>query len=436
MILASAERLDIDTSFDLTTYTGRAEIATVIYLLAVFCIGMVCHGETTRRVPRPGQLTLYYLAIAAGGALGSAVVAVVCPVLLNRYLELNAVLVFAYLLAGGVIVTGLSTIDDERKRYLASGCASLLLATGFALVIWAQAYDIQASADIFLRNFYGVASVKTEKSKDGVPVGRVLYNGHINHGYQFLEGPRRYRPNAYYPSGSGVDVAFNLLREQHKPLRVGVIGLGTGTLASFGRSGDSFQFYEIDPKINLLAHKYFTYLEDSKAETRVRLGDARLYLDRQLHTEGDQEFDLLVLDAFSGDAIPVHLLTLEAFRLYVQHINATGILAVHVSNRHLNLAPVVARLAAEVNAWAVLIERGEDGSYSYNAASDWVLVGADPELLLRFHVSGPQAALYRTTQPSLPLSFPEPLPGRLLYDESSSGPLWTDSFSNLLQVLD
>jgi hypothetical protein len=377
---------------------------------------MVCHGETTRHRPRPGQLTLYYLAIAAGGALGTAVVALICPMLLNRYLELNIVLVVSYLLAGGIIVAALAALTEARARYIASGCASLILAAGLALVLGAQLYQLRDRADFRVRNFYGMASVVTEYTKDKVPVGRVLYNGRINHGYQFLKGPRRYRPNAYYASGSGVDIAFSMQHSRGRPLRVGVIGLGTGTLASFGRQGDDFQFYEIDPKIELIARKYFTYLDDSRANVHVRLGDARLSLQRQLAEEGSQQFDLLVLDAFSGDAIPVHLLTLEAFRLYVEHIKHDGILAVHVSNIHLDLAPIVARLGKKVEAHAVLIEREADGAgtMNYQAASDWVLVSGDSSTVLNFDVYGA---------------------GRLLEEEAITGPLWTDSFSNLLHVL-
>jgi hypothetical protein len=408
-----AEQGLLSPRFKLSDYTDRADVSTIVYLAAAFCLCMVCHGETTRHRPRPGQLTLYYLAIAAGGAIGTFIVAVLCPLLLDRYAELNVAMVLGYLLAGGILVASLSTIPQARSRYVASGCASLILAAGLMVVLRAQVSALFDKADVRMRNFYGVSSVVTEHHAS-LPDGRILYNGRIVHGYQFVEGPRRYRPNTYYTTGSGVEIAISMLHSRNRPLRVGVIGLGTGTMACYGRRGDEFQFYEIDPKIDLIAHQYFTYLADSRAECYVRHGDARLYLQRQLATEGKQKFDLLVLDAFSGDAIPMHLLTLEAFQLYVQHVKHDGILAVHVSNRHLDLAPVVARLARAVEAEALHIERSEDGKQNFHAASDWVLVSGDPSLILNFDVYGV---------------------GRLLDDDSDLGPLWTDSVSNWLQVL-
>lgn len=403
--------------FDLTSYTGDARYETAAYLMAFFCVAMICHGETARRKPDAGNLTLYFLMISLGGALGSGFVALVCPYVFDRYYELNAGLVLGYLLGAAVLVIGIQQSQwDGFKRTLVTAVVTLALSMGLAVVVLAQLSEIKTGYDIQLRNFYGVASVKTEFSDRGNAVGRVLYNGKINHGYQFLKGPRRYQAHSYYAEGSGVDTAFDLLYARQKPIRIGVIGLGTGNLAAFARKGDSIQFYEIDPKILRLANEYFTYLEDTPADAKVNMGDARLTLERQLEKEGSQEFDILVLDAFSGDAIPVHLLTLQAMNVYRDHLKPDGILAVHVSNRHLNLAPVVARLAKEVDASAVLIEREETGgNYSYNAASDWVLVTGDRTLLSDPLVMGL---------------------GELLDEPKEQGPLWTDSFSNLWQVLD
>jgi SAM-dependent methyltransferase len=344
-------------------------------------------------------------------------VALLCPYIFNRYYELSIALVLGYLTAGAVIVAAVHEwLIKSDWRFMGNSLTSAILAGGLALVIWAQIGESYKDYDVQVRNFYGVASVKTEYSAKGNPVGRVLYNGKINHGYQFLKGERRYRPNSYYAAGSGVDVAFNVLRERDLPLDVAVIGLGTGTLAAHGRKGDKFQFYEIDQKIADLARTQFTYLADTPAQVDVRMGDARLFLQDQLDKEGSQKFDLIVLDAFSGDAIPVHLLTLEAFILYRQHLRPNGILAVHTSNRHLKLPPVVARLANEIEASAVLIEREEDdNNYSYNAASDWVLVSADPSVIHDPMVAGL---------------------GRLLDEEAKTGPRWTDAFSNLWEVLD
>jgi hypothetical protein len=401
----------------LTQYTDRADVEIGIYLLALFCVAMICHGETTRLKPPAGRLTLFYLAISAGGALGSASVAILCPLLFNGYYELGIAIVVGFVLASVVLVQAIQVaIPRPKPRMIAGGLASLLLACGLVFVISSQTQALRPEGDFQVRNFYGTAQVKTDLTDDGEPFGRVLYNGQINHGYQFLHGRQRYEPNSYYALGSGVDLAFHVLRERGKPLRVGVIGLGTGTLAAFGQKGDDFQFYEIDPKIERIAREYFTYLEDSPATTHVRLGDARLYLQQQLATSGPQNFDLLVVDAFSGDAIPVHLLTLQAFDLYREHIRRPGgILAIHVSNRHLNLQPVVARLAEELEASAVLIEREDPGEHSYNASSDWILV------------TGDQATL---ADPVL-VAFGERLDGKF-----PKAPRWTDSFSNLWQVME
>jgi SAM-dependent methyltransferase len=240
----------------------------------------------------------------------------------------------------------------------------------------------------------------------------VLYNGQINHGFQFLD-ERRFEPTSYYANGAGVELALRVLRDAHpdRPLKVAVIGLGTGTMAAHGLENETFVFYEIDPKILRIANEYFTYLEDSAAKTSVIMGDARLQLAAH---EQPQQYDLIVVDAFSGDAIPVHLLTLEAFALYKKHLAPNGILAVHTSNRHLRLSPVTARLADATGWSSVLIVNSDDDSAD-QAASDWVLVTgsefvlADPEVMLR---------------------------GEVLTNKHEDAPLWTDTFSNLRQVMD
>lgn len=401
----------------LTEYTDRADVEIGIYLLALFCVAMICHGETTRRKPPAGRLTLFYLAISAGGALGSASVALLCPLLFNGYYEQGIAIVAGYVVAGVVLVQAIQVaIPQPKSRAIAGGLASLVLTAGLLFVVSAQVQSLRPEGDFQVRNFYGTAQVKTEYTEDDEPFGRVLYNGQINHGYQFLQGKRRREPNSYYAVGSGVDLAFHVLRERGQPLRVGVIGLGTGTLAAFGQAGDDFQFYEIDPKIERIAREHFTYLADTPATTHIRLGDARLYLQQQLATSGPQQFDLLVVDAFSGDAIPVHLLTLQAFDLYREHIRRPGgILAIHVSNRHLNLQPVVARLAQEINASAVLVERDEVGGQSSDAASDWILISGDEMTL---------------ADPTL-VAFGQRLDGKF-----PKAPRWTDSFSNLWQVME
>jgi hypothetical protein len=413
-IVRVCERLRITSTFDLTKYTERIDVQVIIYLVALFCTVMVCIGETTLRKPAAGRLTLFYLVISAGGALGTAIVVMLCPLVFVRYYELNVALSMSFVVAGAVIVTQMQrALDKSNARYLIIGAASVFLATGLIFVIAAQIGEGRSDYDVQVRNFYGIASVRTEHLPSGKRFGRALYNGQINHGYQFWEGPRRHEPNGYYGENSGVNLAFHALRARGEPLRVGVIGLGTGTLAAYGRKGDDFQFYEIDPKIELIARKYFSYLEDSPADVHVRMGDARLYLDKQLQTE-NQQFDLLVVDAFSGDAIPIHLLTVEAFILYRRHLKPDGILAVHVSNLHLDLAGVAARLAKEVDAHSVLVERDDYGKQTYQASSDWVLVTADESVL---------------ADPGI-VAF-----GKLMDDKADEGERWTDGYSSVRKVL-
>lgn len=462
-------------NFDLSDYTGRADIEIIVYMLALFSVAMICHGETTRRKPTTNYLTLFYLMISAGGVLGTGLVAIVCPLVFNRYDELNIVVVLGFVVAATVLLASILTAKFSLQwRYTIAGVVSLFLASDLAFVLTAQFQNSERDYDTQQRNFYGVASVYTYRNKNKEPYGRVLYNGQINHGFQYLHGERRFQPNSYYSPGSGVDFAFRALRDtSDASLKVGVIGLGTGTLAANGRQGDEFRFYEIDEKIVRICNDYFTYLQDLKereGKVDVILGDARLSLAHELKRGEKQQFDILVLDAFSGDAIPIHLLTLEAMQLYARHMSDRGVLAVHVSNRHLELAPIVARLADQMQVKAILVEHYDTGDGADEASSDWVLVTNNPEVLdfslvmlnghplttLANHLADDDLKEYRQLnkvdrQTFLNLSPEDRLeyfklsrtrrPKYLadkkhhnLYDHSDA-PLWTDKFSNLWNVL-
>lgn len=242
----------------------------------------------------------------------------------------------------------------------------------------------------------------------------ILYNGQIDHGLQFSKGTRRYNTNSYYADGSGVELAFRQVQRQPN-IKIGVIGLGTGTLAAKGHKGDTVRFYEIDEKIIHIANNYFTYLKDSPAKVDVVLGDAPLSLDHELKRDEKQKFDILVIDAFSGDAIPVHLLTKEAFELYAQHMNEGGVIAVHTSNRHLDLQPIVARLAEEIHKQSVFIELNIYDQEWHEADSDWILVTNNPHVL---------------EDPVIVSN------GRSLANKLKIRRFWTDKYSNLLKVLD
>jgi len=381
-----------------------------LFFVLLFCVGMVCHGETTRRQPPVQRLTLFYLAIAAGGAVGTGCVAILCPLVFSRFAELNIAIVLGYVAAGVVLLTwARRRLAGARFRRAGIGGVAIVLLSGFCLVSVVQYQASRKRASVEVRNFYGIASVGIDRGPSGAPRGLLLVNGTILHGYQFVDSPRRELPNTYYETGTGVELAIRTLRGD-KGLRVGVVGLGAGVLATYGREGDRFRYYEIDPKVVELCRSRFTYLADSRAKVNVILGDARLSMER----EPSQQFDLLVLDAFSGDAIPVHLVTQEAFRLYRRHLSPNGVLAVHITNKHLDLTQVVVRGAEEMKAQSVLIEHDGNGKEIYDVDSDWILVTSNPKVL-------GQPDIVRT--------------GRVLTGKYPNAPVWTDSFSNLWQVL-
>ena len=252
------------------------------------------------------------------------------------------------------------------------------------------------------RNFYGGVRV-IDGNEPGFGAKRTMLHGVISHGSQFLEPERRKQTTTYYAPGSGIELAIHALPE---PAHVGVIGLGAGTLAAYGRKGDQYRFYEINPLVIDFARRQFTYLGDSDAKVEVVLGDGRSSLEREV----DQKFDLLVVDAFSGDSIPVHLLSLEAFELYFQRLTAVGVLALHISNESLDLEPVVQK-AAESGAYSALIFHNAENPRIGQSEAIWAL-------------------LTRGNQPDASL----PGGGRPLSVKRHLR-AWTDGYSNLLQIL-
>jgi SAM-dependent methyltransferase len=236
---------------------------------------------------------------------------------------------------------------------------------------------------------------------------RVLVNGTIDHGLQFLAPDRRDLPTAYYGPNSGIGVVLRAI-EGTRPLRVAIIGLGAGTLATYGHPGDRYTFYEINPLDELMARTEFTFLRDSRAEISIVPGDARLSLEH----EPPQRYDVLAVDAFTGDSIPVHLLTIEAFRLYFRNLAPQGVLAIHISNRYLNLAPVVAAAAVTLDKEAIRISNPDDRANGIFSSS-WVLVGASRsfEAEKQIEAAGQMIRRPRRNQ------------------------LWTDDYSSLFRVL-
>jgi len=383
---------DADYRFDLPLQLG-------IFLPGLFLGCLFCHGELYRLRPAPRHLTAFYLTVSAGGALGGLAVAVVAPLVFSGYYELGVGLAVLALLAA-LRFSGLGFF----ARYLS--LAALLGVTGCAAY---EGFRQQQDVRVATRSFYGVLRVKEYGSPGETAHLLRLVHGTIMHGEQYQHPSQRTMLTTYYQPPSGIGAA--ILSRQGAPIRVGVIGLGTGTIAAYGRAGDVFRFYDIDPHVIELARSEFTYLADSAARVEVALGDARLTLEREL----PQRFDVLAVDAFSSDAIPVHLITREALATYLRHMKPDGIVAFHVSNRFLDLVPVVARIARENRVHAVLVrDDPEDDDPSLRSRSDWVLVSRDSDALEGEKIVDA---------------------GAVEAEDRPEWRTWTDDYSNLVQIL-
>lgn len=369
------------------------QITVPVLLFGLFAGCMFCHSELYLRRPTADNLGWFYVAIAAGGAAGSMFVAILAPKIFEGISELPFTMFFLAALAVVVLWD-----RGGAQRLLWTGVAGAMTAVFFINV---EAFARSSLTQV--RSFYG--ALRVVQSGMGEHQIRTLYHGTIEHGAQFLLEPRRSRPTTYYGPDSGVGIA---LREcLPSPKRVGIVGLGAGTLAAYGQTGDQFDFFEINPQVETLARSWFFYLRESKATIQTEIGDARLALERDPTTR----FDLLAIDAFSGDAIPVHLLTREALKLYIGHLNPGGILAFHVSNNYLDLASVVHRLAEDAGMSSALIRNHEDAD-NLVLASDWVLLSKNPAAF---------------ENPGLKLH-------HIAFSERAL-PVWTDGHNNLLQVL-
>lgn len=368
---------------------------------ALFFVCMICHGELARLKPSPRYLTEYYLVIAAGGAMGGLFVGIVAPLIFSTYMEWKIGMVASALLAAGLLILA---GPGGRKRWIRYAALAPAAAVGLYYVAYWE-FDTRRPLDQ-ARNFFGVVSV-TEDDRDAPEKHAfLLKHGRITHGCQFADLAKRRWATSYYGEDSGVGVAIDYLHKSG-PIRVGAIGLGVGTVATYAKPGDVFRFYEINPEVLRMARQHFTYLADCRGKCDVVLGDARLSLDAEL----PQKFNLLVIDAFSGDAIPTHLLTREAFDIYRRHLAPGGLIVVHISNSYLRLAPVVRRLAEDCGMKAARICGAEDKERMLNG-NQWMLVTRNEDFL-RAHPG---------RSPDSP-------------DDKLVVPLWTDQYSNLFQIL-
>jgi hypothetical protein len=382
-----------------------------IYLVLFFLVAMICHGELYRLRPVPDKLPKFYLWVSAGGALGGVLINFFIPLILTGFWEFQIGLgaVWAVLLIFMLRLPYTVNFYIRRGATIVTG----LMASLVLISLFIQIKNYQQNSLASYRNFYGILNVKEKLIDDPENHHLVLTHGITMHGYQFQSPEKRDLPTAYYVEESGVGIAFRFHSTRPRPLKAGMIGLGVGVQAAYGQEGDIFRFYEINPQVVAIAQgKHFTFLRDSAANIEVFTGDGRLFLEQEFAATGSNQFDLLVLDAFNSDSIPTHLLTLEAFELYRDHLKTDGILALHISNQHLNLRPVIWQLAEALDL---------DGVTFYNTAEDirtkpslWILLTNNPEFLTHPEVQAQSIA-------------PEPIPTNLR--------LWTDDYSSLFQIL-
>ena len=419
-----------------------------LHLLVFFVVALMCHGELVRRRPGVESLTEFYLFLSLGGVIGGAFVALCAPVLFNTVFEyplsltlaaallpsatpranrgdvILALVILVVLIGGKMVASGLGW---QPHTFVVPGIgavfALLIFARqtrpfGFALCIGvllvSSAYALMSSEVLWRgRSFFGVYRI----SESGDPTNRSLVHGTTNHGGQLMTDDGDIRPTAYYTSSSPIAEVLTATQARGIGQRVGVVGLGSGALACYRRAGDTWRFFEIDPLMVWVAveSRYFGLMagcaESVSGTIPVVLGDARLTLAE----EPDGRFDVLVIDAFSSDAIPIHLLTREAVALYVDKLAEDGVLAMHISNRFLNLSPVLASIIEELGYAALRgarnkIDRDVD---IVGTKSVWVLIARDQatiDTLALGEMWGPLEALA----------------GRRV---------WSDDFSNLLEVI-
>jgi hypothetical protein len=390
------------------TEDAPASLVRTIESLAasLFVVCMVCHGELARLKPHPRHLTGFYAIVSLGGAMGGLFVGLAAPNMFRAYYEFPlglgicaAVIAFVYLRE--------TWPNPAQIRYAAA--AGLVVALGGYL--WCVGHVMNRLTQgyrVVARNFYGQLRVVD----DGDPkyqeeASRTLVHGTINHGAQFEREEYRRLPVTYFCPESGVGRGMRALGGEGR--RIGVIGMGCGTLAAYGKPGDALRIYEINPLVWQIARTEFTYLQDTPAKLDVAMGDARLTLE----AEPSQQYDILVVDAFSGDAIPVHLLTVEAFRVYFRHLKPGGIVALNTTNRYLDLKPVMAHAAAAFGKIAL--------HYAFVAPpEEFICFDCDWALIMDRSTLAAHPGLERGAQELKP---------------RANFRTWTDDFSNLYSIL-
>ena len=356
-------------------------VMKIRWLIAIYCAGlfvacMFCHGEMAALRPAPKYLTRFYLMISIGGAAGGLFVGLVAPRLFNLHLELPLSLIVCAALAALLTWrSALATRDAPKTRnslYVAAAIA-LVVTGGMVWHAWVYVDYVRTNAVLMTRNFYGTLRVKQHGHGEDPEATRALVHGVINHGWQYVDPVLRKEPISYFGPGAGIAKAISFY--EGRPRRVGVIGLGVGVFMAWGRPGDYFRIYELDPDVVKIAREQFWYLSDSPAKIDVVTGDGRLNMER----DPPQQFDLISVDAFSSGSIPIHLLTREALQAYKRHLAPGGVIVYNVTNRFVNLAPLL-KLVAEAEGMKILLINDDPSEEKYSGTA-YVLVTDNPKLL-------------------------------------------------------
>lgn len=379
-----------------------------LYSVHLFLACMIAHGELYLLRPSAKYLTTFYVMVSVGGALGGIFVTLVAPSIFTGYWEFY----LAWLLTFAILILSLLPRWDKPQT------RSVILWTTAALgtVLIVLAFNPFADALAAERNFYGLIRVKNWHSLSGRGDGYEMIHGVTIHGTQYLNPLWRDEPTIHFTRNSGLGLTLENYPKVGKGMRMGVLGLGIGMMTAYAQEGDVVRYYEINPIVADYAEGkggYFSFLADSKADVSVTLGDARLTLEQELAEGHPQNFDILILDTFSSDAIPAHLITKEAFALYLNHMMPSGILIAHISNRHIDLRPVLYGLAQEFSLTGLVVDTERDDAID-SYPSRFVILSADPQSL---QIPALQAR-------AVPLD-----------DSSGVVRLWTDDYSNLFQIL-
>jgi len=412
--------LAVAMSWGLSASRGVLDIglAVPLYCIGLFFACMFCHGELAHAKPAPRYLTHFYLTLSAGGALGGMAVGLLAPRVFPAYFELPlalfALAALANWLTWRAVRSALGGSPPKQSGWLLTGNQMLLgpalvAAVATAYSGWHYVDFLKDDTIVMQRSFYGTLRVR--ETGGGEQQVRRLLHGVILHGEQFTQAEDRLEPGTYYARSSGIGLAI-AAKQAAGPVKLGFVGLGVGTLSAYGRAGDDLRFYELDPQVIDVARRHFSYLGSTKAKLDFEIGDARLSLERELKRQGPRGYDVLAIDAFSSDSIPVHLITREAVDLYARHIAADGIIAIHISNRFLDLKPVLANIAQAAGLTARLVSDSPEDDRAASS-TDWVLLARDAKVL-----DDPQIADRAETLPPV-----------------AGFSLWTDQFNNLLDVL-